>query len=57
MRITRTEHIDFIDEEYVLFVTIRIFIEMDLKNEKGSVPPARTGRGTLPPTFYCVNVN
>lgn len=39
MRITRTDHIDFIDEEYVLFVTIRIFIEMDLKNEKGNVPP------------------
>jgi len=28
-----------------------------LKKEKGSVPPARKGRGPLPPTFYCVNVN
>ena len=40
------------------FVTIRIFARTDLKNEKGSdTPPARKGRGPLPLTFYCVNVN
>ena len=39
------------------FVTIRIFARTDLKNEKGSDTPARKGRGPLPLTFYCVNVN
>ena len=38
------------------FVIIRIFAGTDLKNEKGS-DTRRKGRGTFPPTFYCVNVN
>ena len=25
--------------------------------KKGVIPPARKGRGPLPLTFYCVNVN
>ena len=53
----RTEQSSFWTLTFFSFVTIRIFAGTDLKKEKGSVPPARTGGGALPPTFYCVNVN
>ena len=52
---TELKYLDIYKERS--FVTIRIFAGTDLKKEKGSVPPARKGRGPLPPTFYCVNVN
>ena len=53
----RTELARLKSEKHQGFVTIRIFAGTDLKNEKGSDTPARKGRGALPPTFYCVNVN
>lgn len=53
----RTVLLRFGERRGECFVTIRIFAGTDLKNEKGSDTPARKGRGALPPTFYCVNVN
>ena len=41
----RTERKTEVETMKTCFVTIRIFIEMDLKNEKGSVPPPEPAEG------------